>query len=112
MTFSDCPYGQDYNLFVFIFNCITFLIVIIFGILALYKQIKNQKIKPAHRLLYIFTIIFYLTVILYGFTLLINIFIFCNSTIKWPDAWRIFMFFNFILLDIHWLLLMMILFSR
>ena len=112
MGFNDCPYEEDYNSFIFVFNCVTSAILIIIGILALYKQIKHQKETPSHRLLYIFTILFYLSVILYGFALPINIVIWCDSTLDYLRNWVIYWFFTFISHDIHWLLLMIVLFSR
>ena len=101
-----CPYDVLSN---YGFHWIVFTIFIILGILAIYKQHKQQKEKPTPLLLYISTIMFYLSVILYGIYRPIMLAIFC---INQYDGWGIYTIFIFVFHDINWFCLVMVLFLR
>ena len=47
-----------------------------FGIIAVYQQMKQQKEQPTPRLLYVSTILFYLSIIRFGLSLPISLAVF------------------------------------
>ena len=103
-----CPYDVLSN---YGFHWIVFTIFIILGILAIYKQHKQQKEKPTPMLLYISTIMFYLSVIFYGISVPIKVAYVCNNSND--DTSLIYPLVIFYMPhDLHWFLILLVLFLR
>ena len=74
--YDYCP-AKDLSLYEL--HWIMRIILIILAIFAIYKQYRQQKEKPTPRLLYIFTMLFYSTLIYYCISLPIIAVAFCRG---------------------------------
>ena len=106
--FDYCP-AKD--LFLYELHWIMRVILIILAIFAIYKQFKQQKEKPSPRLLYIFTMSFYSTIIYYSLSLPIMAVLFCRE-LNNDTRSDIFMVTVILSVQLNWFFLFIVLFFR